>query len=98
MFETLLIKTIRNILSCFDDPGSEFPLTYYCEFIDEAKMRRIQANIQGREQRDCLEYTHHCIFIRSTNPITQPRRDDDMISRPPKAVPAMKARTSSRRT
>jgi hypothetical protein len=62
MFETLFIKTIRNIVSCFGDPGSEFALTYHCELIDEASMK-IQANVQGRGQRDCFEYTHHCMFI-----------------------------------
>ena len=36
MFEMLLIKPIRNILSCFGDPVSEFPLAYRCELIDEA--------------------------------------------------------------
>jgi hypothetical protein len=35
MFQTLLIKPIRKILSCFGDPVSEFPLTYHCELIDE---------------------------------------------------------------
>jgi hypothetical protein len=50
MFETRLIKTIRNIVSCFGDPGSKFAFTYHCELIDEASMR-IQANIQvgGKE-------------------------------------------------
>ena len=33
MFETLLIKPIRNILSCFGDLVSEFTLTYHCELI-----------------------------------------------------------------
>ena len=36
MFEMLLIKPIRNILSCFGDQVSEFPLTYRCELVDEA--------------------------------------------------------------
>ena len=31
----ILIKPVRNILSCFGDPVSEFPLTYRCELIDE---------------------------------------------------------------
>lgn len=34
-FQTLLIKPIQTILSCFSDPVSEFPLTYHCELIDE---------------------------------------------------------------
>ena len=33
MFETLLIKTIRSILSIFGDPVSEFTLTYHCELV-----------------------------------------------------------------
>jgi hypothetical protein len=30
-----LIKAVRDILSFFSSPASEFPLTYHCELIDK---------------------------------------------------------------